>query len=445
MTLVTQPAPIVDPLAVFDFYQDHQVTYWSEPSGTTYVAVGSATRIAAVGEDRFRSIEAEAQTLWNILDLESHPSCQPPKPKLFGGFSFDVPQSRDPLWDGYPDGLLTLPRLVYEVKGGSATIGVVSGGIEPEISDSPEILNHLGEMSGREWYQPERIEVADSVHGPSKSDWAEIVGDIVSGIRSGNFEKVVAASRTVVELRETISVAQVLSRLSKTYPDCYRFAMRLPRTEGADSKRFSTFLGATPERLIAKSGMAVKTEALAGSIPASSVRGNGLDDLEIVEKLLSSQKDHHEHEFVIQQVYQALGNRCELVENPAQPIVRRLANVHHLQTPISGRLKQPTHILRLLDDLHPTPAAGGTPTRAAMEWIAEHEPGHRGWYASPVGWVDPDGDGEFATAIRSAVVDGHTATLFAGAGIVAGSQAETEFEEIRAKFVPLLDALGVGA
>ena len=132
------------------------------------------------------------------------------------------------------------------------------------------------------------------------------------------------------------------------------------------------------------------------------------------------------------------------IRHPDEPGVRTLRHVHHLHTPITASLTTRRHVLELAEALHPTPAVGGTPTRAAMQWIAEREVA-RGWYSSPVGWFDLDGNGEFAVAIRSGVLAGERAHLYAGAGIVAGSAPDREIAETDTKLRAMLGALGVSA
>ena len=134
---------------------------------------------------------------------------------------------------------------------------------------------------------------------------------------------------------------------------------------------------------------------------------------------------------------------CGELDAPPAPHVRVLRHVVHLHTPFRARLRAPRHVVELVGRLHPTPAVGGTPRELAIEWIRTREPSARGWYAAPVGWFDLDGNGEFAVAIRSGVIAGNRAQLWAGAGIVAGSDPERELAETEIKFRAMLGALGV--
>ena len=199
----------------------------------------------------------------------------------------------------------------------------------------------------------------------------------------------------------------------------------------------AAFVGASPERLVRKRGRVVDSEALAGSCARTG------DDAAAAAALAASAKDRAEHAWVVAAIEAALAPRCRTLDVPSAPAVRTLRQILHLHTPITGELAQGAHVLELVAALHPTPAVGGTPTADAVAWIAAHEPTPRGWYASPVGWFDAAGDGEFAVAIRSGLLAGATATLFAGAGIVAASDPAAELAETELKLRALSDVLGL--
>ena len=215
--------------------------------------------------------------------------------------------------------------------------------------------------------------------------------------------------------------AALLRRLSQGLKASIRFAFR------GDGR---TFLGATPERLVRKQGREVETEAQAGS----------LDSRAAAAALLASEKDLREHQLVVDDIVSRLGPWCARLEASPRPTVRELRDVLHLLTPIAGTLAAPHHVLELVRELHPTPAVGGVPTAAAVEWITRHE-APRGWYAGPVGYFDRDGDGDFAVALRCCLLHGEEALLFAGAGIVADSDPELELRETELKRQTLLAAL----
>jgi isochorismate synthase len=223
----------------------------------------------------------------------------------------------------------------------------------------------------------------------------------------------------------------VLRRLEVSAPESTIFAVsRGPRT----------FLGATPERLVALRGREFTTMAMAGSTPRG---GDEEQDLELAAALLDSDKEREEHAVVVSMLREALRPLAEELVIPHAPRVVPLRHVQHLVTPVSGRLRADADVLSLVARLHPTPAVGGMPRSLALELIAEEETHERGWYAGPVGWVDRDGNGEFVVGLRSGVVKRDEVTLFAGCGIVADSDPQREWDESSTKLLALGSALGV--
>jgi isochorismate synthase EntC len=156
---------------------------------------------------------------------------------------------------------------------------------------------------------------------------------------------------------------------------------------------------------------------------------------------MGSAKDREEHDIVVRALTGALAELCDAVSAPAAPTLLTVPDVHHLYTPITARRREGTDLFSLLERLHPTPAVGGAPHEEALAFIREHEGWDRGWYAAPVGWMDASGDGEFAVGLRSALMDGHQATLFAGCGIVADSVPSDEYAESELKLRAMRDAL----
>jgi isochorismate synthase len=203
-----------------------------------------------------------------------------------------------------------------------------------------------------------------------------------------------------------------------------------------------TLVGASPELLVSRRGLVVSANPLAGSAPRS---GDPDEDRANAQALGSSAKDRQEHAFVVEHVFRTLKPLCEELRHDPEPQLLATANVWHLSTRFSGRLKRPAPTaLELAAALHPTPAVCGTPTATAATTIAELEPFERGCYAGPVGWVDADGDGEWALALRCAELVGDRATLYAGAGIVAESEPDRELDETERKFRAFLDSLRWG-
>jgi isochorismate synthase len=202
----------------------------------------------------------------------------------------------------------------------------------------------------------------------------------------------------------------------------------------------TSFIGATPERLVRLNEGKVDVTCLAGS---AAVGTTPEATAELGRQLLSSAKDLREHEIVVESTIAALRTACcDVTRASGTPRLRKARSVQHLETPLSATAHPEADVLQLAGLLHPTPAVGGFPAAPALDLIRELETFDRGWYAGPVGWVDLDGSGEFSVAIRSALLQGKTATAYAGCGIVANSDPAAEFVETQLKLKPMLAALG---
>ena len=225
-------------------------------------------------------------------------------------------------------------------------------------------------------------------------------------------------------------VRVILRRLTERYPECYTFAC-------------GNLIGATPELLIRRQDDDISSLVLGGTVPRGR---DAAEDARLGAALLASAKEREEHEYAVVGVRSVLAERCDRLQVDPGPSLVRFANVQHLATWITGRLNSRQSgsdhsVLALADALHYTPAVCGTPAEAAMELIRDLEQMDRGRYAGPVGWVDARGNGEWGIALRCAEVAGRRARLFAGCGIVAGSDPAAELAETQAKFAVMQFAL----
>jgi menaquinone-specific isochorismate synthase len=261
-------------------------------------------------------------------------------------------------------------------------------------------------------------------------EWMALVERAVAAIDAGRFDKVVVAREVMVGANRGIHVPTVLRRLRSLYPACT--VVGAPLADGQ-------FVAASPELLVARDGTAVRSHPLAGTIPRS---GDPHADQALSEGLLASAKDRAEHAWVVRDVVDGLQPWCASLDVPEAPSIVALRNVSHLGTLIGGTLSPGApSALGLAAALHPTAAVGGTPRDAALAWLRAHERLDRGPYAGPVGWVDGRGDGEWVVGIRSAVISGATARLFAGVGVVEGSDPAAELAETQFKLQALLAAV----
>lgn len=418
--------------------------YWEQPSqSTALVGIGVVATLSASGDSAIAAIASQWQALLQDAVATTAPDVRPSAlagPLCFGGFAFDSFAPRTSLWEGFPDGLLVLPELLLSSSLTSDTL-TANVLIAPD-DDSAALERHAVALELRllrlraafERQESERsISTAESVIRLRElrpaSEWMSLIGDVTHSIREGAYQKVVLARGVEARAEAPFDVRQALCHLRAEYPSASIFAFQ---------RRRYCFLGATPERLACVENGQVRTMALAGTAPRGA---SEFDDLSIAEALMNSEKNQREHAIVVETIRNSIAPLVSGLDCPPMPNLLRLANVQHLQTPIAGTLLQGKTILDAVAALHPTPAVGGYPRDATLAVIREREHLDRGWYAGPIGWVGPSGDGEFAVALRSALVDGDHAMLFAGCGIVADSEPQREYEESSLKLRVMLDAL----
>ncbi|MEG4120079.1 isochorismate synthase [Microcoleus sp. N9_B4] len=249
-------------------------------------------------------------------------------------------------------------------------------------------------------------------------------------IASKYFSKIVLSQAINVIAQTPFSLIDSLNNLRLSYPDCYVFS--------TSNGKGQNFIGASPERLISIHNNQLLTDALAGSAPRGKTEAG---DAKLAQGLLESEKDIREHQVVIDFIVDRLSKLGITPKFSPVPRLLQLSNIQHLWTPITAQIPPDIHLLKILAQLHPTPAVAGVPRDIALEQIRRCESCDRSLYAAPLGWIDRSGNGEFAVGIRSALIDGDRAILYAGAGIVAGSEPEKELAEIQLKLQPLLNAL----
>ena len=249
-------------------------------------------------------------------------------------------------------------------------------------------------------------------------------------IENNYLQKIVLANAIDICSLSPFNLIESLNNLRQIYPDCYVFS--------TSNGKGQNFMGASPEKLIGIEGDRLIADALAGSAPRGKTAAK---DAELANSLLSSKKDLCEHNFVIDFIIKCLYELGFKPISPQKPRLLQLSNIQHLWTPIKAQTSGEIHILEILAELHPTPAVAGVPRDLARTKIRQLETVDRSLYAAPIGWIDSKGNGEFAVGIRSALIDSDRARLYAGAGIVLGSQPDKELAEIQLKFQALLKAL----
>jgi len=401
--------------------------FWANPQR---VGFGTAYAISASGEDRFTQTAA----IWDDL-LRSAVIADPGGqggPMLFGGFAFDPTRESTALWQSFPAGRMALPELMFTFTSGETWLTtnlIVRPGRDPD-PDLRRVQNVLDLLLSADMgpVRLPKVRVAEELR--QAGDWQNDVAHAAAAVGRNELEKVVLARAIRLRADGPFDEAAALERLIADFPGCKVFAI---------GRGDRCFLGATPERLVAVQGDRVQTMVLAGSARRGQ---NASDDDQQGHELLASSKNRHEHAVVLNTVLESLRGAVDRLEYADTPGLLKLGNVQHLCTPITGHLSAGGSLMALVQRLHPTPAVGGRPRETALALIRVVEDLDRGWYAGPVGCLDYRGEGEFAVALRSALVANDEAILFAGCGIMADSDPLREYEESGLKFRPMLSALG---
>jgi len=417
---LSEPCDPLDPLQVFAAAGEAPRFYWEQPTAHCFrVGVGCAASLTVEGPARFKQADAGARTL---LDRVAWEGAGPRIGHLVGGFAFAPGTGTAEPWQGFPDGELRLPELVYARDGDRYTRDANRDSLWSTLEPRPLTLG-----------QPVRGAAEFAHEEPAR--YFERVRRALGEIHAGRLQKVVVTRAAYVTSRHPIDAVSWLVALRERFPGCTLFAI------GEGDK---VFLGATPERLVRVRGDEVETAAIAGTAPRGASRAA---DRALGEALCDSRKNCDEHAIVVRYLASVLEQCCEDVEVDAEPKLLKTRTVQHLWTKLRARRRAdaPVSLMELVSLLHPTPAVGGAPRAAALSWLSACEGIARGWFAGPVGYLQSDGDGEFAVALRSALVHGRSATAWAGAGIVAGSQPAAEFTETELKLRSVLGPLLWGA
>ncbi|MGH2520295.1 MAG: isochorismate synthase [Chloroflexota bacterium] len=403
--------------------------FWSSPRDElTLAAAGTVLALRPTGQDRFEQAARAWRRHADSMRLEG-PSVPATGPMLLGGFAFDaVPH--DPAWQPLGDALLVLPRALLTATRDGAWL-TTTGADAADLTAAGELARDLG-CQGRALSVEAACGTWQQVDVPSAREWQQSVRGIVRGLAAGEcgLRKLVLARQCQLRGEQPANPVAALRHLTAAYPDTYRFAISLDD---------SCFLGATPERLAELSAGRVRATSLAGTFRRGATEE---EDTALGAALLASPKERQEHRIVTEALVEELTQAgVGLDAVPLEPELLKLGNVQHLCTPLSGAASG-ISLLELAGRLHPSPAVGGSPREAALQALRRLEPFDRGWYAGPVGWVDRSGDGELTVGIRSCLLRGSEARLYAGCGLVAASNPAAEFEESGLKLRPMLAALG---
>ena len=375
-------------------------------SGDGLVGFGEYKKFIVTGEDRFDQARAWWNNQLSEFKINNNVHGSGTGPLLFASFAFD---SSSP-------SVLVIPQIVLGQKNGKSWITWIGDKNQPgleKISNS----SISGEITWQDAAKDEEV-------------WRQQVTKAITAIKDGLVEKVVLARDLTATSTKEIDARTLLQRLEIEYPSTWLFLV-------------NGLVGATPELLVRLSKSLVTSRVLAGTIRKS---GNEDRDLALAASLAKSSKDLEEHEYAVKSVADGLAPFCSSTNVPESPFVLHLANVMHLATDVTGVLNSSARqadIFTLIEQLHPSAAVCGTPTEVAKKYISQLEQMDRGRYSGPVGWIDAQGDGEIAIALRCGLLseDRKSIRIFAGCGIVADSNPEKEFAESQSKLIPMRTAL----
>ena len=345
--------------------------------------------------------------------------------RVFGGCRFDAASHNSSDWADFPDEYFFVPKAEIIRSGGRTTLAVNLSDNETDLSDVSQWIERLGDSGAAP-----RPGVLTRWDKPNFSSWSQSVDHALQEFQGSSLQKVVLARKSCLELTETITPFALVEILAGGAPACFHFCLQPTANSGA-------FLGASPELLFRREGGRLESEAVAGTRPRSL---DTVEDERLESQLLKMSKEQLEHRLVVDSLETTFRELCADFSQDTAPSVLKLSRVQHLRTAFSGQLNDGVGDDAILRAFHPTPATCGSPCAAAAQFIAVNEPFDRGWYAGPVGFVSRD-EAEFAVAIRSMLWLGRKTHVFAGAGIVDGSESEREWSELEDKIAGVLHLL----
>ncbi len=407
---------------------------WEQPDREFALAsVGVAHEATSRGRSRFRDVARECLGGRDAI-VDEPPGLPAGAGAVWvGGFAFDPEGGGSSTWSSLEPASLVLPELSI-CRSGGETFATLNAVVHPGEDAAERVGAAEARLTGLrsdplpllDPHPTSRVEIS-SVRPPG--DFERTIATATDRIDAGEMSKVVLAREVLVSAGSAHDPASLFGAIREQFSSCFCFCCGTPE---------AAFIGASPELLLRRSGASLSTVALAGSTRRSS--DPAVDD-HLGEQLLRSDKDRREHAIVAERIARALRPHSVWVEKGPEPEIVKVANIQHLATPVVAQLAEPRSAVELAGMLHPTPAVGGEPWPAAAAVIAELEQMDRGWYAGPVGWMDATEDGEFCVALRSALLRDREAHLYAGVGVVAGSDPAAELAETEIKLGALLPLL----
>ncbi|MDX8044790.1 isochorismate synthase [Gracilibacillus sp. S3-1-1] len=430
---VTEQIKWINPI---DFFQNGKEVggdrvFWSSADrNTQFVGIGEAALLH--DEDAsYQTLQEKWQQMMKNTKIVNQFSQYKTGPIALGGFPFDAQEQSEELWSDFTGSKFRVPTFLLTVENDKAFLTTTvyiekESNVDKLATDLVTDRNRLlhAETST---YRDNRIVLQ---HEVDPNQWKKLVKKATTTIETEQVDKIVLARELQLEFDEVCDLGTVLRELEKKQENSFIFAWE---------KDDACFVGATPERLVKVENDQLLSACIAGTAPRGKTEE---EDKEIGQQLLDDEKNQHEHQIVVNMIKGAVRSCATSVEMPNAPVLYPLKNLQHLYTPVQAQLAEGYTLLDVVEKLHPTPALCGFPRESSLDFLRKFEQLERGWYGAPIGWFDQSFNGEFAVAIRSALVRSDQASLFAGCGVVVDSDPDIEYEETGVKFTPMLHALG---
>jgi len=388
------------------------------------------TALNTEGKERFATIDKKASAFkanfhnnWNDLDIKDIPV-------FVGGAKFYSEQPND-TWGNFPDSYWFIPDNMLLKQNGKCyyihyNLLTNKSDKEALIARYCSKLKKLSELCADGKFSEPRVVGVKGNTPKDKKRWIASTKDVIESLENGDLSKVVLSRSLELKISEELNLNYALDKLCRNNPSSSVFAYHSGK---------STFLGASPEKLLKFEDFKIEIDALAGSAPRGK---DEAEDLKFEQELLNSAKDLAEHKIVLDYITRSISKISDNVVFDPAPVVKKFSNIQHLSVPVKAELKHNASMFEVVELVFPTPAVCGMPKDKAMAIIKKTEEHRRGMYSGIVGWFNFSGQGEFSVAIRSAVTKGDKVTAFAGCGIVADSNAEKEYEESELKLKTIL-------
>lgn len=408
-----------DLFAKSDAYQGTRFFWQSADRKVVFLGLGQLEILYGKTVEEIRAFQTNFFTNCTILPTEVYQ-----EPLLFGGFAFDSKGKTAPFWQELEHGSFQVPTILFSQQEKQLFVTLTVRNQNEVAQTFAKLEQQVAKLLATPLPKVTSISLQEQELGVP--EWLALVNKSVAAIHAGKLKKVVLSRQMNVTTQGTFHLAAILKNLLSQQPNTYVFLL-----EGATR----TFIGATPERLIEATPDYFATASVAGSIKRGAT---AIEDGQLGQSLLADPKNSHEHGLVVNRIEQELAPFIdELTLGPRRLLKNR--DIQHIYLPLFGKRKKGVYLLQCVQALHPTPALGGEPRQAAMQWLAEHEAAGRGLYGAPIGWLSLKEDiGEFAVGIRSGVFSEDEGLLYAGCGIVGESIPEEEEKETRIKFQPML-------